>query len=91
MYCACACAQVCRCSETVAHNAGVFGADSLRTPRQALGIQIWRQGVPECFYELLPASVPAPCSASQIFTTVHDNEDTVRAVAMGRAGCKLSI
>ena len=62
------------------HLSGAVGADGrmlLPGPRRSLGVQFWHRGEPDHLYTMLPHSVPAPCSASQVFTTVHDDEATV--------------
>ena len=56
----------------------VSGGIPLPGPRRSLGVQYWSAGRPGMHCILLPHSVPAPCSAWRVFTTVHDNEETVR-------------
>lgn len=47
-------------------------------------VQFWHHGKDDWLYCMLPHSVPAPCWARQVFTTVHDNEETVRfAICVG--------
>lgn len=51
-------------------------------PRQSVGLEV--QG--NAFAVLLPYSVCAPCSATQVFTTVHDGQTQVRHSAALIAG-----
>ena len=46
-----------------------------------LQVQFWHRGEDDRLYCMLPYSVPAPCWARQVFTTVHDNEETVRTMS----------
>jgi molecular chaperone DnaK (HSP70) len=49
-------------------------------PRRSLGVQFWQKGVPTMYAVMIPRSTPAPCSARQVFTTVHDNEETAAII-----------
>lgn len=49
---------------------------SLPLPRRSLGVEYWNRGTPDHLFILLPRTVPAPCKASQLFTTLHDNQST---------------
>lgn len=49
-------------------------------PRKSLGVQFWHRGVPAMYAVLIPQSAPAPCSGRQVFTTVHDNEETAAII-----------
>ena len=66
---------------TVAPMCALQGSAGLRLPfpRESLGVQI----AGNSFFVLLPYSVCTPCSARQIFSTVHDNQSEVR----GRTAC----
>ena len=44
-------------------------------PRQSVGVEV--EG--NAYSVLLPHSVCAPCSATQVFTTVHDGQAQVRS------------
>ena len=46
----------------------------LPLPRRSLGVEFWHKGNPDNFFILLPRNVDAPCSARQVFTTLHDNQ-----------------
>ena len=48
----------------------------LPLPRRSLGVEFWHKGSPDNFFILLPRHVDAPCSARQVFTTLHDNQST---------------
>ena len=48
----------------------------LPLPRHSLGVELWHRGTPDHFYVLLPRHVDAPCSARQVFTTLHDNQSS---------------
>jgi hypothetical protein len=63
------------------HLAGICGRTGLLLPlpRRSLGVQFWSAGEGNHLYCMIPYNVPVPCSASQVFTTVHDNEETVRS------------
>ena len=64
------------------HLAGTLDSDGqpLPGPRKSLGVQFWHRGEPDHLYCMLPYHVPAPCWARQVFTTVHDDEETVRFI-----------
>ncbi|GAX74304.1 hypothetical protein CEUSTIGMA_g1753.t1 [Chlamydomonas eustigma] len=48
---------------------------TLPLPRRSLGVEFWHRGKPDNFFILLPRHVDAPCSARQVFTTLHDNQE----------------
>ncbi|KAK9806195.1 hypothetical protein WJX72_004919 [[Myrmecia] bisecta] len=55
------------------HLTGFQAREGLRLPlpRKSLGVEV----VGDSFFVLIPFSTPAPATARQIFTTVHDNQD----------------
>ena len=57
-------------------HAGLLCKDGLQLslPRRSLGVEFWHKGAPDHFFVLLPRHVDAPCSARQIFTTLHDDQ-----------------
>ncbi len=56
---------------------GLISKDGLTLPlpRRSLGVEYWHKGTPDHYYVLLPRHVDAPCSARQVFTTLHDNQE----------------
>lgn len=44
-------------------------------PRKNLGVQFWHRGVPDKFFCLIPTTLGVPCSATQLFTTLHDDQE----------------
>lgn len=55
---------------------------SLPLPRRSLGVEYWHRGTPDHLFILLPRHVAAPCKASQIFTTLHDNQSTASIIIL---------
>jgi hypothetical protein len=72
----------CKCAGAV----GPHGLE-LPGPRKSLGVQFWQRGNASLVYKMIPYNVPVPCSATQVFTTVHDNTDTVWAEAPSHVWC----
>ncbi|GFR47939.1 hypothetical protein Agub_g9742 [Astrephomene gubernaculifera] len=48
---------------------------ALPLPRRSLGVEFVHRGVSDRTFLLLPRTLEAPCSARQVFTTVHDNQE----------------
>jgi hypothetical protein len=64
---------------SLAHHifADVVSRDGLAIPfpRRSLGLRFWHKGYSDKYFVLIPRHMDAPCSASQIFTTLHDNQE----------------
>ncbi|GLI64697.1 hypothetical protein VaNZ11_008052 [Volvox africanus] len=56
---------------------GVLSRDGLQLPlpRRSLGVEFVHRGQSDRYFVLLPRTVDPPCSARQVFTTVHDNQE----------------
>ena len=46
----------------------------LPLPRRSLGVEFVHRGKTDQYFVLIPRTMDAPCSARQVFTTVHDNQ-----------------
>ena len=49
----------------------------LPLPRRSLGVEFVHKGVSDRYFVLIPRTLDSPCSARQVFTTVHDNQEQV--------------
>ncbi|KAG1679472.1 hypothetical protein FOA52_011070 [Chlamydomonas sp. UWO 241] len=47
----------------------------LPLPRRSLGVEFFHRGLSDRYFVLIPRHMDAPCSASQVFTTLHDNQE----------------
>nr|8GLV_5F Chain 5F, Flagellar associated protein [Chlamydomonas reinhardtii]8GLV_7B Chain 7B, Flagellar associated protein [Chlamydomonas reinhardtii]8GLV_Gs Chain Gs, Flagellar associated protein [Chlamydomonas reinhardtii] len=47
----------------------------LPLPRRSLGVEFVHKGVSDRYFVLIPRTLDSPCSARQVFTTVHDNQE----------------
>lgn len=56
---------------------GIVSREGLQLPlpRRSLGVEYWHRGKSDNFFVLIPRHVEVPCSASQVFTTLHDNQE----------------
>jgi len=56
---------------------GVIAPKGLKLPlpRRSLGVEFWHRGKTNNFFILINRTLPVPCTARQIFTTVHDNQE----------------
>ncbi|KAG2484387.1 hypothetical protein HYH03_016802 [Edaphochlamys debaryana] len=56
---------------------GIISRDGLQLPlpRRSLGVEFVHRGVTDKYFVLIPRTMDPPCSARQVFTTVHDNQE----------------
>ncbi|KAL6749861.1 hypothetical protein V8C86DRAFT_2831180 [Haematococcus lacustris] len=47
----------------------------LPLPRRSLGVEFWHRGASDQYYVLIPRASSVPCTARQVFTTLHDDQD----------------
>jgi hypothetical protein len=63
---------------------GIVSASGLHLPlpRRSLGVEFWHKGRTDQYYMLIPRTASVPCTARQVFTTLHDNQEQVRGGGM---------
>lgn len=61
------------------HCAGFLSREGLQLPlpRRSLGVEFWHRGKTDQYFVLIPRTTATPCSARQVFTTLHDNQEQV--------------
>jgi hypothetical protein len=70
---------------------GIVSASGLQLPlpRRSLGVEFWHKGKTDQYYMLIPRTAAVPCTARQVFTTLHDNQEQVRRA--GYSACRARV